>query len=122
MNTSKSTWGLVVMALIVCFLLYRGCQQAPLTVKVEVTPVPIFQVPVQPQQQVAIERVAAQPTLSLREGQGAPTSRYYAINQARLYCLFITNDLKYTGEPNMQVWWTTVEPALKQWYFNACQR
>jgi hypothetical protein len=125
METSGITRVVVALAFVVSFLLYRGCQPGPqpVTLQVMVTPIPVVQAAVQPQNQpVVIEQGAVQPVLALPEPQGVPINRYYVINQARLYCGFITQDLQYTGEPSMQAWWNTLALALKQWHFNDCQR
>ena len=111
-NTVKWFW--VAMILLVCFVIYAGCQQKAQIggINVPVTPVPTLR---------EVLRVQAQPILLAPNPSSLP-NRYYVINSARLYCAFITNELQYTGETIMKAWWDMIQPQMKQWYFNDCQR
>jgi hypothetical protein len=103
------------ITLLVAFILYEGCQPRPQTeiITVAATPVPAVR------EVVLVQAQPVAPTPNLTDKLAA---RYYVINDARLYCSFITNELQYSGEPAMKAWWDRLALPMKQWYFTDCQR
>ncbi|MCX6044872.1 MAG: hypothetical protein NT075_07145 [Chloroflexi bacterium] len=114
-DNTITRWLWVALVLLIGFILYAGCQPRTLTVAINVTPTPL------PAVGNGI-RVQAQPILSTPNLNRELLNRYYAINNLRLYCSFITDDLQYTGDSVMKAWWDTVQPQVKQWYLHDCRR
>ena len=113
-NIMRIRW-LLAITLLSAFILYEGCQPRPQTVAITVTAIPVPAV----REVVLVQAQPAPPTPNLTDKLAA---RYYVINDARLYCSFITNELQYSGEPAMKTWWDRLPSAMKQWYFIDCQR